>query len=655
MGVHAEGVIYGWIDEPPGSQNPTRIYLFADGLALGIAAVQAPGPGTQAVFALIPAIKLLAKVNPGGLLHAYFDAEQTHELENSPIPLDDASLQCLMGRAGTVHYQGFLSYLEEIRSDGLIYGWAFNPYQPDEILPIYLYAETIPLGRVETRIFRPDLYQAGLGDGRHGFGLPLRSRSPLLDRLSPDMSIHAYFDAGRRHELTNSPVKLPREILDPLYRSKPPLPTSSPPANDPQAQRYERLASHLDGISDDGHIYGWAMDPEHIYTPQPVYFYVESHSLGATEAKTFREDLRNIGIGNGHHGFIHDQWQWPETVEPQVGLHIHAYFDPERRYELYSSPLVLNQEAVNRLGWKLAITKDLLGKDLFHKHRLIRHTDAIPWIAFIAMVKDEDDIIFTTLCWHYCLGFRKFIVIENASTDKTRARLLLFQRRFPEAALIIVDDPITAHLQSEFTTGALRLACAIWPEVRWVFPVDADEFLCLEQPLNALLEAVPPTIDALIFPKSFYMPLRGEPPPDNHAPLFKAIGHRTPITMQSSKVAVRANPAYEINQGNHRISLPGGQAGAYLGAYPLGGHYREFRIRSLQHLRKKVINGGRAIQAANALGKPDIGGDHWRRWYADYLDQGEAYFLKLFHNDALHASEVIFDPLPTPPPFPTRP
>jgi hypothetical protein len=378
--------------------------------------------------------------------------------------------------------------------------------------------------------------------------------------------------------------------------------------------------------------------------------YAESYPLGITKARMFREDLRRTGIGNGKHGFFYSEWSWPDAVELRAGVSIHAYFDAECQHELANSPLDLKQEDVNRLVWNRTLTMDLHGKDLSRKHGLLLTSKAIPSIAFVAMVKDEEDIIFVTLSWYYAIGFRKFIIIDNNSTDQTRARIHEFQRQFDDAVIIIVDDPITAHLQAEFTTGVFRLACSIWPEVRWIFPVDADEFLCIEQPLEAILAAVPTTVDALIFPKSFYMPTQDTRLTEDNTPLFETMGYRTPISPISAKVAVRAKPSYLISQGNHSISVAGGGAVTYLGGYSLGGHYREFRIRSVRHLQKKVINGGKAILAAEALGKQEIGGQHWKSWYEGYLQQGEKFFTKLFRSCFQDRNGMIFDPLPYPPP-----
>ena len=49
---------------------------------------------------------------------------------------------------------------------------------------------------------------------------------------------------------------------------------------------------------------------------------------------------------------------------------------------------------------------------------------------------------------------------------------------------------------------------------------------------------------------------------------------------------------------------------------------RHFPVRSIEHVRTKIVNGGKALQAFN--GSDALGG-HWKRDYELYLEQGEEY------------------------------
>lgn len=250
MGVHDEGIIYGWIASLDNSETTDqKIYLVANQTALGntVAYYQDTPEATQLGFALIPPYSLVAKLTPGTQLRAYFDPDHTQELQNSPIILDKSSLTNLLHRAFITHPPK--SYLENIRSDGIVYGWAVDPYALDQYLAIYLYADAIPLCKVEADIFREDLHELGMGDGHHGFGFALETRPDLLEKIQAGMPIHAYFDAERRHELAHSPVRLPAEILEALLKANPLSPVPSPTRH---SQPPPLIPAHLINIAPEG-------------------------------------------------------------------------------------------------------------------------------------------------------------------------------------------------------------------------------------------------------------------------------------------------------------------------------------------------------------------------------------------------------------------
>ncbi|MDP2901794.1 MAG: glycosyltransferase family 2 protein [Methylovulum sp.] len=242
-------------------------------------------------------------------------------------------------------------------------------------------------------------------------------------------------------------------------------------------------------------------------------------------------------------------------------------------------------------------------------------------VAFISMIKDEEDIIFYNLLWHYELGLRRFFIIDNLSTDRTLEYVKLFEQLFDDTQVFILHDPVVAHYQGKKITGACRFAMSLWNDLEWLVLTDADEFLCPMQPLHNLLERTPKTIDAIIVPKSFYNPVTGESAEDNDL-FFRRITHRTPVTHISSKAIMRANPQFTVSQGNHHIfDREGSEIKNY--ACSLNLTYREFRMRSHSHYKQKVQNGGRAIAAAKQQGFAQVGGGHWEALYNLYLKQGE--------------------------------
>jgi Glycosyl transferase family 2 len=70
----------------------------------------------------------------------------------------------------------------------------------------------------------------------------------------------------------------------------------------------------------------------------------------------------------------------------------------------------------------------------------------------IMMLKDESDIIEANLRWHYAIGFRRFILCDNNSSDESLALLEAFRRYAWNAEIVIVQDPLVRYTQSDKMT-----------------------------------------------------------------------------------------------------------------------------------------------------------------------------------------------------------
>lgn len=247
-------------------------------------------------------------------------------------------------------------------------------------------------------------------------------------------------------------------------------------------------------------------------------------------------------------------------------------------------------------------------------------TPAIPDAALLMMVKDEEDILFENLVWHYALGLRRFFLIDNLSSDRTPALIQAFSDRFPDATVMVLRDPVQAYLQSRKTTAAARFSMTLWDDIRWWFPVDADEFICTTEPLAGLLAAQDPQTDAIIMPKSIYRMRSADD--DAALPFHQRMTLRTPLGYQSCKIIARVHPEVVIGPGNHRLAdLENRHQYRYVS--PPGLTMREYPVRSFAQYLRKTINGGRAVESARQLGQ-SVGGDHWVRLYGIYQAKGEA-------------------------------
>jgi len=218
------------------------------------------------------------------------------------------------------------------------------------------------------------------------------------------------------------------------------------------------------------------------------------------------------------------------------------------------------------------------------------------------LAKNEDDIIAEMIEHHISQGVSKFILTDNASTDRTKE----IAQRYPEVAEII-DESGDDHSQAIWVTRMARLACKFKPH--WIIHLDADE---LWSGLHHLRHIKAEAVSC----QTMYLhpPVAGTFSLDQMR--YYMNFDKIPIP-QEAKIAHRPNPNIEITHGNH--SIVGSQhvittSRVYRHHYP---------IRSLAQWEKKA-QGHLALMKRNAVC------DRWRRWYELYINgQLPAEFAKV--------------------------
>ncbi|HJV70836.1 glycosyltransferase family 2 protein [Ideonella sp.] len=217
----------------------------------------------------------------------------------------------------------------------------------------------------------------------------------------------------------------------------------------------------------------------------------------------------------------------------------------------------------------------------------------------IAMVKNEADIIEASI--RHNLGFVDLmVVIDNDSSDGTRQILeALRQEGLP---LLIIDDPVFGHFQSEKITRAYRMVAPVFnPDI--VYLLDADEFL--RAPSRAALEgvlgALPPGGSALL-PWMTYVPRAEVDPAQLLAdPLGAVTERRRREEPVYYKAVVRRDPADDqrlvVEQGNHAVRRADGVAVPQVRID--GAAVAHLPVRSVAQLSAKVINGWQACRVRN--------------------------------------------------------
>lgn len=113
-------------------------------------------------------------------------------------------------------------------------------------------------------------------------------------------------------------------------------------------------------------------------------------------------------------------------------------------------------------------------------------SSAIPDAAIVTMARNVSQTIGPWLRYYHTLGFRKFVLIDHASTDDSARIAAATANSLDDTHLLIVDEQHRDHYQRELVTGGARLALARWPDVDWIFGLDSDEYLSVGEPLGAI-------------------------------------------------------------------------------------------------------------------------------------------------------------------------
>lgn len=242
----------------------------------------------------------------------------------------------------------------------------------------------------------------------------------------------------------------------------------------------------------------------------------------------------------------------------------------------------------------------------------------------IAMVKNEADII-EAFVRHNLHFVDLLVIIDNHSTDGTREILQALRRE--GLPLLVVDDPVFGHFQSEKVTHVYRKVAPIY-EPELVYLLDADEFL--RAPDRAAAESVLGGLvpgSVALLPWQTHMPAPSVPPERLlRDPLGGMALRRRVEEPTYHKAVIRRRAADDarlvVEQGNHAVHLDGGDPmpvvlvdGLVLSHYP---------VRSSAQVSAKAVNGWLACVARRRASST----------------QGEAYQWKALYDQILAGNEI---------------
>ncbi len=264
----------------------------------------------------------------------------------------------------------------------------------------------------------------------------------------------------------------------------------------------------------------------------------------------------------------------------------------------------------------------------------------LPNAVRVSLVKDEADVIYEGLESSYRSGFRYYAIADNNSSDETRREIDRFAADRPDCIVYVVSDPVVGYFQAAKTMAIARMAVTVLQglghPVEWVFALDGDEMLYASDPSRDLFEILGGADSANKRMLSYcFCNASSSSPHQRLDPDLGFLGHfdhyETFHRNTVRKVAFRYSPEAYLEQGNHYCSKLVTDVDQLIVGAEQGLVLRHFPVRSIEHVRKKIVNGGKALQAFN--GSKALGG-HWKRDYELYLEQGENYLsekVRLYH------------------------
>lgn len=225
------------------------------------------------------------------------------------------------------------------------------------------------------------------------------------------------------------------------------------------------------------------------------------------------------------------------------------------------------------------------------------------------MVRDEDDIIGTTISHLIGQGVDRFLILDNGSVDDTRKIL----DKFPQVE--VRDDPEVGYYQSAKVSALAEDARCIG--ATWIVPFDADELWT--GPGCRVIDFLTETAARVVWAKTYEHPPITEP--------LSPFRARDPKSHR--KIAFRATQGALVAQGNHDVALRGRRTD--------GLEIREFQYRTLGQFARKVRNGKAAYDATDM---PESEGAHWREYGAMSDEELAVEWAAMTSR-----SDIVYDPI----------
>ncbi len=239
-------------------------------------------------------------------------------------------------------------------------------------------------------------------------------------------------------------------------------------------------------------------------------------------------------------------------------------------------------------------------------------------IAYVTMVKDENDIIYHQLNYYKNIGFKDFYIIDNGSTDGTLELINKFISENSQLNFYLEIDKTIDYWQYTRINKLANLAYKNGCD--WIMPVDADELLFNNETFTNfnIYDFLNNNVngDYIKFHWWYYRPTNNDNENENN--IFLKINHRDAKQQSSqTKIIVKWKEGMEICQGNHNLHSENNYKQIDELSYKIS--YAHFWKRSKEQIKNKIINLGEGYRNLRHLNTGHF------EIYEMYLNAGEHY------------------------------
>lgn len=239
-------------------------------------------------------------------------------------------------------------------------------------------------------------------------------------------------------------------------------------------------------------------------------------------------------------------------------------------------------------------------------------------IVMTLLVRNEEDVVETSLRYHLAQGIDFIIATDNRSTDRTRQVLRHYADR---GRVHLIEEGGDDYFQSRWVTRMARLAAERFA-ADWVINADADEFYYAEGgSLRDALAGIDARYGKVVIPR-----LNFHPRPETGEPFYQRLVVRDTRSLDlfgnplPPKVCHRGDPDVTVAFGNHDVTGGGFEPSP---AQPITIFH--YPVRSYAQFESKIRLGGAAVARNRAL--PPAVCAHWRWLREALLDGGlPAYY-----------------------------